>query len=487
MEFIFSAPRKRFNKTLKWTSSIAFRLSASIALVILVTSLTVATLILNDEKKTLEDRLHIRSLQLGEIMARQMVEFLLYEERYAIYSLFESYIKTNDSIIVYAEAYDDQGHFLLNYETDIKAEKLMEKLSEHSKEAGFTNHASSFKKGDVFDLIYPVKTHQLGLIGYLRVGITPLHMLESLANIKNKVLKLTTVIVFFGILAGLWIARKILNPILVLNRAILQIEGESFGTEIDAIGLGEIRELSISFNKMSRKLKNSMAAIKTTQDSLVRKEKLYVLGEFSASLAHEIKNPLTPIKMLIQRAHEQQESLGGADLDVINDEIKRIDKIVSQFLGYTRMTEPHLEKIDINLLVQDVLILTQHKIENSGIKLTFFPAPTPLEVNINLDSLKQVIMNLILNAVQAMPAGGILKLAVYDSGDDVKIKVTDTGVGMTAVQMDKIYDPFYTTKLDGTGLGLSIVWNIIENHHGTIQVSSELQKGTSVVVSLPYA
>ena len=416
-----------------------------------------------------------------------MIEPLLYEERYAIHTLFDSYIRTNDSIIVYAEAYDDQGQFLLNYEGGVKIEKLTEGLTSFRKKAGFVGHTNTFNTGNVFDLIYPVTTQQLGVIGYLRMGISPLQMLDTLVNIRNKVLSLTTFIVFFGILSGLWMARKILNPILVLNRAILQIEGESLGTEIDAIGIGEIRELSISFNKMSRKLKNSMAAIKTAQDNLVRKEKLYVLGEFSVSLAHEIKNPLTPIKMLIQRAHEQQESLGGADLDVINDEIKRIDKIVSQFLGYTRMTEPHLEKIDINLLVQDVLILTQHKIENSGIKLTFFPAPTPLEVNINPDSLKQVIMNLILNAVQAMPAGGILKLAVYDSGDDVKIEVTDTGVGMTAVQMDKIYDPFYTTKLDGTGLGLSIVWNIIENHHGTIQVSSELKKGTSVVVGLPYA
>ncbi len=420
-------------------------------------------------------------------MARQMVEPLLYEERYVIYTLFESYIKTNDSIILYAEAYDDQGLFLLNYEMDVKAKKLTERLSSFNEEAGFIGHANVVNNGDVFDLITPVRTQQLGLIGYLRVGISPLQMLATLTNIKSKVLKLTTFIVLFGVLAGLWIARKILKPILVLNQAVLQIEGETLGTEIDTLGVGEIRELTISFNKMSIKLKDSMAAIKTAQDSLVRKEKLYVLGEFSASLAHEIKNPLTPIKMLIQRAQEQQQSLGGADLDVINDEIKRIDKIVSQFLGYARMTEPHLEKVDINQLVQDVLVLTQHKIENSGIKLTFFPASAPLQVNINPDGLKQVVMNLIINAVQAMPAGGILKLVVYDSGDDVEIEVTDTGVGMTSVQMDKIYDPFYTTKLNGTGLGLSIVWNIIESHHGTIQFSSKPKRGTSVVVSLPYA
>ena len=468
-------------------SSIAFRLSASIALVILATSLTVATFILNDEKKILESRLHIRAMQLGEIMVRQMVEPLLYEERYATYALFESYIKTSDSIIVYAEAYDDQGQFLLKHEGEIIAEKLTVALSLFSKEAGFVGHEGTFDSGDIFDLISPIKTQQLGVIGYLRVGITPVHMLESLTNISNKVMKLTTFIVFFGILVGLWMARIILNPMLVLNRAVLQIEEENLGTEIEVLGVGEVRELTISFNKMSQKLKSSMIAMKTAQDSLVRKEKLYVLGEFSASLAHEIKNPLTPVKMLIQRAYEQQEPLEGADLVVINEELTRIDKIVSQFLDYARMPEPRLERIDINTLVQDVLSLGKHKIENSAIRLVFFPAPTPLVVRITPDGLKQVVMNLILNAIQAMPSGGVLKLAIYDMGDGVEIEVADTGVGMTTAQMRKIYDPFFTTKQNGTGLGLSIVWNIIETHHGTIEFTSEPQKGTTAIVSIPYA
>ncbi|RLC31103.1 MAG: hypothetical protein DRH37_03820 [Deltaproteobacteria bacterium] len=474
-------------RTLKWTNSIAFRLSASIALVIVATSLTVATLILNDETKTLENRLHIRALQLGEIMSRQMVEPLLYEERYAIYALFDSYIKSNDSIIVYAEVYDDQGQFLLNHKVNSRIEQLTEKLSPFSKEAGFIGQTNSFNTGEVFDLVQPIKTTQLGLIGYLRMGITPLHVLDSLTNIKNKVLKLTTVIVFFGILAGLWIARKILNPILVLNRALLQIEKENLGTEIEPLGIGEICELTISFNKMSQKLKNSMASMKAVQDSLVRKEKLYVLGEFSASLAHEIKNPLTPVKMLIQRAHEQQEPLEGEDLVVINDELKRIDKIVSQFLGYARMTEPHSEKIDINMLIEDVLALVKHKIEKTGIKHSFLSSSTPLVVNINPDSFKQVIINLILNAVQAMSNGGVLKLATYNYENNVKIEVSDSGTGMTAEQLEKKFDPFFTTKQNGTGLGLSIVWNIIESHHGTIEFTSEPQQGTTAIVSLPYA
>lgn len=472
---------------MKWTNSIAFRLSASIAIVVLATALTIASLILHDEQHTLEDRLHIRSLQLGEIMSRQMVEPLLYEELYTIYSLFESYVKTADSIIVYAEAYDEKGHFLLDYAPDSKIEKIDIEPSSFSQSEVFLGHSRSFSTGDVFDLVYPVKNQQLGVIGYLRLGITPLQLLNSLKSIQRKVLMLTVFITLSGILAGLWMARKILKPILVLNRAVLQIEEESLGTEIDVAGIGEVRELTSSFNKMSRKLRDSMEAMKRAQNSLVRKEKLYVLGEFSASLAHEIKNPLTPIKMLIQRAHDQHEALEGGDLEVINDELKRIDTIVSQFLGYARITEPHLEKIDFNMLLQGVLVLSQRKILNSKIELILDLDTNPLMVNVNPDRLKQVIINLVLNAIQAMPSGGILKLKTHGEEDGVKVEVNDSGIGMTEEQLEKAFDPFFTTKLDGTGLGLSIILSIIENHHGTIELFSEVNRGTRVLVRLPYA
>jgi len=291
---------------LKWTNSIAFRLSASIAIVVLATALTIATLILNDERNALEDRLHIRSLQLGEIMSRQMVEPLLYEELYTIYTLFESYVKTADSIIVYAEAYDEKGQLLLDYTPDSRIEKMDVEPSSFSQNTKFLGHTRSFSTGEVFDLVYPVKNQQLGIIGYLRIGITPLQLLNSLENIRQKVLMLTAFITLSGILAGLWMARKILKPILVLNRAVLQIEGENLGAEIDVVGIGEVRELTSSFNKMSRKLSDSMEIMKRAQNNLVRKEKLYVLGEFSASLAHEIKNPLTPIQLTIDRLKIQK-------------------------------------------------------------------------------------------------------------------------------------------------------------------------------------
>jgi len=472
---------------LNWINSIAFRLSASIAIVVMATALTIATLILNDEQNTLENRLHIRALQLGEIMAHQMIEPLLYEERYTIYTLFESYINTTDSIIEYAEAYDNHGQFLLHFEGRTKAEKLTAELSSFSNEAGFVGHTSAYSTGDVFELIYPVKTQQLGLIGYLRMGITPTQLLKTLTNIERKVFKLTMVIVFFGILTGLLMARKIIKPILVLNRTVLQFEGSNLGTEIKPVGIGEIRELAISFNEMSKKLKHSMETMKTAQNSLIQKEKFYVLGEFSASLAHEIKNPLTPIKMLIQRAFEQQEPLDKRDFDVINAELERIDRTVDQFLGYTRITKQHVEKTDLNVLVQDVITLTQHKIKKSKIKLEFIQNPTSLLVNINPDSIRQVIINLILNAIQAMPDGGMLKIAVSANEDDATLEIKDSGIGMTEDQLQRAFDPFFTTKREGTGVGLSIVWNIIESHHGTIELCSKPQHGTQVKIRLPYA
>ncbi len=473
-------------RALKWPKSIAFRLSASIAVVIMATALTVASVIVSEEKQTLEDHLRIRALQLGEIMSQQVVEPLLYEERYTVYSLFESYMTSADSIIVYAEAYDSTGKIILTSDQNLRVEKLSVDLSSYKDQAGFVNLPTAVDKGRVFDLIYPVITQNLGLVGYLRLGITPEHLLTTITNIKKKILKLTVFIVFSGILAGLWMARRIIQPILVLNRAVLNLEEETLGEDIDVLGVGEIRELSLSFNKMSKKLNASMAAIKTTQETLIRKEKLYVLGEFSAGLAHEIKNPLTPIKMLIQRAYEQNEPLEGTDLVIVNDELKRIDKIVSQFLDYARMNKPQIEIVDINKLVKDVVALTKQKIEKSGVDLLINIDDTLLKFKTSADGLKQVVINLILNALQAMPQGGILTLVVKHDDEHVRIEVSDSGVGMAEEQLNKIFDPFFTTKQGGTGLGLAVVWNIVETLNGKIEFFSEPEQGTNVIVRLPY-
>jgi len=238
---------------------------------------------------------------------------------------------------------------------------------------------------------------------------------------------------------------------------------------------------------MSKKLKNSMEAIIKAQNVLVAKEKLYVLGEFSAGLAHEIKNPLTAIKMLIQRAYEYHEPMDGEDLVIVKDELERIDKIVSRFLGYARKSEAVVEPVDINKLVKNVALLTKQRMEKSGVELSMKVDEAPLVCHVSRDGLQQVVMNLVLNALQAMPQGGLLTLAVKRDDRHVRIEVRDSGIGMTDEQLQRAFDPFFTTKENGTGLGLSIVGNIIETLHAEIEIFSQPHQGTNVVVSLPYA
>lgn len=476
--------------SLKWTSSIAFRLSASIAVVVMATALTIASVILSEEQKTLEESLEVRALQLSKIMSRQLVEPLLYEEHYTIYSLFQSYIKPADSIIVYAEVYDQHDQQTKFYETSaqgLRIEPLSVELSTYREKAGFANRSKSFDASEAFDLICPVTTENLGLIGYLRLGITPKHLIANIRVIKKKIVTLTVVIVLCGVLAGLWMARSILKPVLILNRAVLQLDEENLGRDIAVLGIGEIRELTLSFNSMSKKLKNSMEAIIKAQNVLVAKEKLYVLGEFSAGLAHEIKNPLTAIKMLIQRAYEYHEPMDGEDLVIVKDELERIDKIVSRFLGYARKSEAVVEPVDINKLVKNVALLTKQRMEKSGVELSMKVDEAPLVCHVSRDGLQQVVMNLVLNALQAMPQGGLLTLAVKRDDRHVRIEVRDSGIGMTDEQLQRAFDPFFTTKENGTGLGLSIVGNIIETLHAEIEIFSQPHQGTNVVVSLPYA
>ena len=224
---------------------------------------------------------------------------------------------------------------------------------------------------------------------------------------------------------------------------------------------------------------------KQTEDLLRKSEKLSIVGQLAAGVAHEIRNPLTSLKGFLQliqsRTSEFHEYFG-----IMLSELERINNIVSEFMLISKPHAAQFKRIDFRTMINDVisLINTQAIINNVQIVLRLETEKTELIADEN--QLKQVFINLLKNAIEAMPDGGDINICVAGNKEEcLAVTVSDTGCGIPKERILQLGEPFYTTKEKGTGLGLMVSYKIIEAHRGKIRISSELNRGTSVEVILP--
>ena len=248
------------------------------------------------------------------------------------------------------------------------------------------------------------------------------------------------------------------------------------------------QELKAFSQQMEEKIQKTTADLKKTEAQLIRSEKLAALGQLAAGIAHEIRNPLTSINILIHSLTENFPTKDSRweDLKVIEEEILRINEIVDQFLRFAKPAPPLLDKTDLIPIFEETLQLLRPQIEKGKIAVQKEFEPLPL-ITVDREQIKQVILNLLMNAIQAMPGGGQLSMSGRFSRDGywVELTVQDSGVGIPPEDLDKLFDPFFSTKEGGIGLGLSIAHRIIDQHHGKIEVESNPGKGTLFTISLP--
>ena len=248
------------------------------------------------------------------------------------------------------------------------------------------------------------------------------------------------------------------------------------------------KELKVFSQEMEEKIQKTTADLRRTEDQLIRSEKLAALGQLAAGIAHEIRNPLTSINILI---HSLTENLPSGDthredLRVIEEEIHRINEIVDQFLRFARPAPPLLEKTDVIPIFEETLQLLRPQMEKHRISVQKEFRSLPA-ITIDKEQMKQVILNVLMNAIQAMPEGGELGLTgkVSEDGQGIQLSVHDSGIGIPPEDINKLFDPFFSKKEGGIGLGLSIAHRIIDQHHGKIEVESNPGKGTLFSLWLP--
>jgi signal transduction histidine kinase/putative methionine-R-sulfoxide reductase with GAF domain len=250
------------------------------------------------------------------------------------------------------------------------------------------------------------------------------------------------------------------------------------------------QELKTFSEQMEERMQRVTADLRKTEAQLIRSEKLAALGQLAAGIAHEIRNPLTSINILIHSMTENlpPEHSRWEDLKVIEEEISRINEIVDQFLRFARPSPPLLGKVEVSPLFEETLQLLRPQIERQKISVQKDFRSLP-PVTADKEQMKQVILNLLLNAIQAMPKGGRLDLSGQVSTDDqwVQLSILDSGIGIPPEDIEKLFDPFFSTKEGGVGLGLSIAHRIIDQHHGKIEIESRPEQGTVFKLWLPAA
>jgi len=220
---------------------------------------------------------------------------------------------------------------------------------------------------------------------------------------------------------------------------------------------------------------------------LVQSEKLASLGHMAGLVAHEVRNPLTAIKMRIHALEDELEaSHAGQDhVDVIRQEIERLERMVQNFLDLARLPEPCLQPVTFNGVITRALEVVKPTLEDQAIQVhTSVLDGLPL-VQGDAEQLEQVLLNLLLNAMQAMPDGGVIDIGTSWVDGSLEVSVSDTGAGIPKETRANLFEPFFTTKVNGIGLGLSLAKKIVEQHHGSITLKDRHGEGTTVVIRLP--
>lgn len=489
------------------------------------------------QERQMFDQAILGAKQLSETLTRSLKFDMLHNYREAIYYSIET-VGSQDGINK-VRIFNKEGKIMFSSDKN-----EMGKMVAKEAEACYVCHAAGYplerldipKRTRVFEVdgerslgminpiynepdCYNAKCHyhppDQKVLGVLDIVLSLKSTDEKIQEVKRKFL-------FFGIVTILAISmiivsvifRSVNRPVRDLVIATKKIADGEFDYEIPVKKTDEIGELAVSFKKMTERLKKADAEIKeliktleekveertkelkAAQLQILQSEKLASIGKLSATIAHEINNPLNGIltytKLIEKRL--KKDNISSEEIRKIRSylatmirETERCTSIVRNLLDFARQREPTLKfDVDLNSIMEDSLNLLSNQISLQNIELVKDYSSLP-PITADPQQMRQVFLNILMNACEAMPKGGriAVRTAYIPEEERVLVEIKDTGVGIEKEYLDKIFDPFFTTKEKGTGLGLSVVYGIVNAHKGTLAVESKKGEGTRVILKLP--
>ena len=304
---------------------------------------------------------------------------------------------------------------------------------------------------------------------------------------------------------GFLVSRGVTRPIAGLVRGTAEISRGNYDYEMEIPNGVELKFLATKFGEMSATLKEkvrqlgernmelelALRKLRETQEELIRSERLAATGKLTAQLSHEINNPVHNILSSLQTALKKTPADAPARelVEVAYEEVERLARLTKQLLGPPGIGQPARpgKPVDLNAIVRDVAASSSEMLRQSGVAMDLHLAERVPSIRGSDDKLKQLFLNLIVNARDAMPDGGRLAISTSSGSGHVEVTVTDTGIGIPPENINRIFDAFFTTKgtVSGTGLGLSVSYGIVQQHRGTIRVKSQPGQGSTFTVIFP--
>ena len=338
----------------------------------------------------------------------------------------------------------------------------------------------------------PIRDVLGNIVGILYVGILEEPFDDLRRRVIGALLSVTAAGIALALIASYFLSRSVLNPIADLAHGAERLARGELDYRIPVGSLDEIGQLCEAFNTMGESLLDRDRALwENTQRQLIHSQRLASLGRLAAGVAHEINNPLTGVLSFSSLLLEEEELSDQAKEDVrtIVEETTRCRGIVRNLLDFARETPREVTPVDINEVIEKTLEIVRNQSLFRNIVIEEQLRRDLPRVPTDADQMKQVCMNLVLNAAEAMPDGGHLTISTnYGAGHRfIKVTVQDTGVGISQDDLERIFDPFFTTKAvgKGTGLGLAVCYGIVQAHKGTLTATSHVGRGSSFEVNLP--
>ncbi len=327
--------------------------------------------------------------------------------------------------------------------------------------------------------------------GILRVSTSMKAVNEAIKSNRNRVIAISLfTILLVGLILEFLIRRVILRPVDSLVETMAKVEKGDLTARVNINVDDELGRMGSSFNSMIMKLEEANKKLAAQHHLLMeRTEKMTSLGQLASGIAHEINNPLAGMFNCVRAMHSEgdDKELRERYLGLIDKGLKRVEIIVKQLLGFAKEHKLEFSPNKMDDIILDAIRLVEYKMKKENVHLRLDLNCNGNDYMIDCHHMQQVLLNIVINAIQAMPEGGLLSIRSIDLERHIVISISDTGVGIAKENITKIFDPFFTTKDVGvgSGLGLSVSYGIIEKLGGSIDVLSEINKGTTFKITIP--
>jgi signal transduction histidine kinase len=457
------------------------------------------------QRRAILEQTQLRALSLGTSLAALSEGYLLSYNFVKLEQTAEN-VTTSEADVVYTVAHLRDGKVAaFSGRHDLQGKTLDDPVSQQAlgTNSPLLQHIlNSQTKEPGYDVAIPVYAPgSAKKWGTIRLGFSLKRAYELIHRTRRDLALLSLASIFCGTSLAVFLAMRISKPVGQLVVGVHQFAGGAYDRPIQVNASDEIGYLAQAFEQMRSSLQRHLATLadekqrleetngrlQETQQQLLQSERLAAVGKLAARVAHEVNNPLAIIKtaIYILRNQTDKADLTNGHLKTIEEEIDRIARILRELLDFSRPS-PIEQMVDVNAVIQSLELLLAQNLREKRIALSVLLDPAVPLVQMSPDHLKQVLFNLVRNAEDAMPTGGQLSIQTAAADAGVEVRITDSGCGIAPEHIPYLFDPFFTTKAKqgGIGLGLSVLYGIIKNSQGSIEVESEVGKGSTFRVIL---